>query len=133
MLTELYPFLLPERVGDDLPGKLRALAEDLDRVRKSHAPGEDRLVGTPLIRSWRIVVDPTGLRLVGYVSGHPRTRDGLAMTTQLWAADSDGRWIRTLSRFYRLGEPAGIEDSGEDGNEDCEVKYDDELDEDHDV
>lgn len=133
MLTELYPFLLPERVGDDLPRKLRALAQDLERVRRSHGPGEDRFVEAPLIRSWRIVVDPTGLRLVGYVSGHPRIRDGLAMTTQLWAADRDGRWIRTLSRFYRLGEPARIEDSDEDRNEECDVKDDDEIDEDPDV
>jgi hypothetical protein len=27
----------------------------------------------------------------------------------LWAADPDGRWIRTTSRFYRLGEPADAE------------------------
>jgi hypothetical protein len=28
------------------------------------------------------------------------------MTTALWFADPDGSWVRTLSRFYRLGPPA---------------------------
>jgi hypothetical protein len=27
------------------------------------------------------------------------------LISQLWAADSNGRWVRTLSRFYRLGKP----------------------------
>jgi hypothetical protein len=35
--------------------------------------------------------------------GGTTLRDGASMTSQLWAADSDGRWIRSLTRFYRLG------------------------------
>jgi hypothetical protein len=30
-------------------------------------------------------------------------RAGEIMTSQIWAADPNGRWVRTMSRYYRLG------------------------------
>jgi hypothetical protein len=33
------------------------------------------------------------------------------MTTALWWADPDGTWVRSLSRFYRLGHPADPDDA----------------------
>lgn len=30
----------------------------------------------------------------------------MIMTSPLWFADPEGRWVRTLSRYYRLGPPA---------------------------
>jgi hypothetical protein len=53
---------------------------------------------------------PQGVRLIGHANGHPRHGDRWVLTTQLWFADPDGAWIRTLSRFYRLGAPAGRDD-----------------------
>jgi hypothetical protein len=106
MLTNDFPFLLPEHVGGDLPARLRSLADDLDRVCAGTAPSVADRTKAPLIVNWRTVLSPDGLRLVGYVTDHPLLGDRPAMTSQLWAADSQGQWIRTLSRFYRLGPSA---------------------------
>jgi hypothetical protein len=103
MLTDDFPFLLPEHVGGDLPAKLWSLADDLDRVCANNAPNVADLTEAPLIVGWRTVLSPVGLRLVGHVTEHPLLGARVAMTSQLWAADPAGQWVRTLSRFYRLG------------------------------
>jgi hypothetical protein len=103
MLTNDFPFLLPRHVEPDLAAKLRVLADDLERIAACAAPTEAELGNSPLLLDWSCVVSVAGLRLVGHVTGHPRLGDTYAMTSQLWAAGSDGTWIRTLSRFYRLG------------------------------
>jgi Family of unknown function (DUF6634) len=120
MLTDKYPFLLSDYIDDELIAKLRALADDLDRIRGRQAPTNRQYAEAPLITGWRIFIAPSGLRLTGQVSGHPRIRAGLAVTTQLWAADASGRWVRTLSRFYRLGAPAAEIDSDPDHNDSFE-------------
>jgi hypothetical protein len=112
MLTDAFPFLLPENVGGGLPARLRDLADDLDRVRAGAAPREEDLARAPLIVDWRTVLSPLGLRLIGEVAGHPLLGDRTALTSQLWAADPGGQWIRTLSRFYRLGATSPIGGSG---------------------
>ena len=61
------------------------------------------LAQAPLIVDWRTIFSPLGLRLVGSVTDHPLLGHRTAITSQVWAADPTGQWIRTLSRFYRLG------------------------------
>ncbi|MGT2503159.1 DUF6634 family protein [Bradyrhizobium guangxiense] len=102
MLTENFPFLLPRNVGNH-PATLRRLADDLDRIHAGAAPAARELAGAPLIVDWRCVLTPVGLGLVGFVAGHPLLGNRTARTSQLWAADPAGRWVRTLSRFYKLG------------------------------
>jgi hypothetical protein len=114
MLTDNHPFLLPDHIGKELTAKLRTLADDLDRIRVGQAPNDREYREAPLIGGWRTIFDPTGLRLTGQVLDHPRIRAGVAMTSQLWAADPSGLWVRTLSRFYRLGAPAGVIDEDPD-------------------
>lgn len=116
MLTEVFPFLLPENVGGSLPARLRDLADDLDRVRAGAAPREEDLARAPLIVDWHALLTPLGLRLIGFVTGHPLLGNRPAMTSQVWAADPGGRWIRTLTRFYRLGEASRIAGSEQSGN-----------------
>jgi hypothetical protein len=116
MLTEVFPFLLPENVGGSLPARLRDLADDLDRVRAGAAPREEDLALAPLIVDWHALLSPLGLRLIGFVTGHPLLGNCPAMTSQVWAADPGGRWIRTLTRFYRLGEASRITGSDQPGN-----------------
>jgi hypothetical protein len=55
------------------------------------------------------MLTPAGPRLIGQVTGHPRLGDRPVMTSPLWAADPASQWVRTTSRFYRLGEPADAE------------------------
>jgi hypothetical protein len=103
MLTDNFPFLLPCNVGNAIPATLRRLADDLDRLRAGTAPTAAELANAPLIVDWRCVLTPVGLSLAGFVAGHPLLGNRTARTSQLWAADSGGRWVRTLSRYYRLG------------------------------
>jgi hypothetical protein len=70
-------------------------------------PADAKLASAPLLVDWRCVLTPVGLRLAGFVAGHPLLGNRAAMTSQVWVASADGRWIRTLSRYYRLGIPAG--------------------------
>jgi hypothetical protein len=103
MLTKKFPFLLPRNVGGTLPATLRRLADDLDRVHASCGPTAEELANAPLIVDWRCVLTPVGLSLGGFVAGHPLLGTRPARTSQLWAADAGGRWVRTLSRYYKLG------------------------------
>jgi hypothetical protein len=104
MLTEIFPFLLPRNVEHDLPARLRSLADDLDKIREGAGPGADALAEAPLIVDWHATLTPMGLRLFGFVAGHPLLLGNRpALTSQVWVADPAGSWIRTLNRFYKLG------------------------------
>jgi hypothetical protein len=121
MLTDAFPFLLPRHIEQDLSAKLRALAVDLDNIRSGTGPAATDLAIAPLLVDWRGMLTPMGLRLAGFVAGHPLLGNRAAMTSQVWAADADGRWIRTLSRYYRLGVAAGahlLAADDESGDED---------------
>jgi hypothetical protein len=107
MLTDAFPFFLPRHIEPDLSAKLRTLADDLDNIRSGTGPSATDLATAPLLVDWRGVLTPMGLRLAGFVAGHPLLGNRPAMTSQIWVADAGGRWIRTLSRYYRLGVPAG--------------------------
>lgn len=106
MLTELFPFLLPCRIERGLPARLCGLADDLERIRGGAAPTDAELARAPLIQDWQLVLTPLGLRMAGLVSDHPRLGTRKALISQIWAADAENRWVRTLSRFYRLGRAA---------------------------
>lgn len=106
MLTKVFPFLLPRNVGGTLPQALRRLGDDMDRVHAGSEPTAHELASAPLIVDWRCVLTPAGLCLAGFVAGHPLLGTRQAMTSQLWAADAEGRWVRTLRRYYKLGIPA---------------------------
>ena len=117
MLTDDFPFLLSRRIEPDLAARLRVLAGDLERIAAGGAPTAAELAGAPLLADWRSILSPVGLRLMGRVSRHPRLGDTNAMTSQLWAAGGDSTWIRTLSRFYKLGKPLRDDDLGAGGSD----------------
>jgi hypothetical protein len=106
MLTEIFPFLLPRNIEHDLSARLRSLAADLDGIRRGAGPCADVLVDAPLIVDWHPTLTPLGLRLTGFVAGHPLLGNRPAMTSQVWAVDPADKWARTLNRFYKLGIPA---------------------------
>ncbi len=106
MLTELYPFLDPINIDADLARRLRTLADDAASLQQTRSVSPALLQSAPRIDEWIIARTPAGLQLIGDITGHPRLRDRMAMTSPLWFADPAARWVRTLSRFYRLGTPA---------------------------
>jgi hypothetical protein len=105
MLARLFPFLDPTHVTPDLGRRLRALADDCDRLERGRPVPPVLLQKAPLLTDWVPALTPQGVQLIGRVTGHPLLADCTAATTPLWFADPDGAWARSLSRFYRLGPP----------------------------
>ncbi|MEY9419432.1 hypothetical protein ABIF69_005874 [Bradyrhizobium japonicum] len=48
--------------------------------------------------------------MISYATLHPIHGDRMVMTTPLRWADPEGKWARSLSRFYHLGPLAQAED-----------------------
>lgn len=97
----------PDAVTSALTARLRRLADDLERVGVKQAPSATELSQAPLLVDWRLVLVITGLALTGFTAGHPLLGNRKIITSPLWVLDPDLRWARTLTRFYRLGVPAG--------------------------
>jgi hypothetical protein len=110
MLTDEFPFLAPLNLRRDtsLVVRLRALADDIGRIRAGERPIASDLAHAPTIDRWRPVLTAHGVCLAGRIEGHPALGSCFGTTTQIWAADPGGSWIRTLSRFYRLECPSSI-------------------------
>lgn len=100
MLTQYYRFLDPSRINAELIQRLCALADDAERLQQTPSVASPALETAPLLEYWVPAPRPEGLRLIGQVG------DRMILTSPLWFADPGGNWIRTLSRFYRLGPPA---------------------------
>lgn len=67
-------------------------------------PDAETLQEAPLLEHWYVdAVAPGVFRLKGVVSGHPRIGDGWCTTGPLVAVAHDRTWVRTMSRYYRLG------------------------------
>ena len=88
--------------------RLSALMADMSALRGGASP-EDLTDGEPpFLDGWVMAQRPIPC-LVGLSSGHPRlfgTGRPIA-TSDLWLMSADNSWARTLSRWYRLGRPAG--------------------------
>lgn len=91
--------------------RLEALVADMEAIRQG-VPVECLVEGEPpLLNRWLV-----GHRLipclVGASTGHPLLPgdDRVIGTTDLWLMSKDKDWARTLSRWYRLGRPAGTEE-----------------------
>ena len=110
MLTCLFSFLDPAHITSDLSRRLRALADDCDRLELGRPVSPIMLQKAPLLEDWVPAVTPQGVQLIGQVTGHPLLGDRAIATSSVWFADPDGAWARTLSRFYRLGPPLDRED-----------------------
>lgn len=105
MLTQYFPFLDPRHATPAITARLQSLAEDAARFESDAAFVPELLHSAPIIDNYVPVVHPLGLLLAGDVEGHPQFWSRSIRTSQVWFADPHGRWVRTLSRFYRLGRP----------------------------
>ena len=72
-------------------------------------PTPEELAAAPLLEVWSLedVDDEDDLpAVIGYVHGHEFAPDGSPLIAdEAFAMDPDLRWVRTLSRLYRLGRP----------------------------
>lgn len=96
-------FLHPKKLDEDLPRRLKALADDIESISTGDGPTRELLAAAPLLEDWRYSMTLIGVRLVGRVAGHPKLLGGMIMTSPLWVVDPKLRWARTTNRYYRLG------------------------------
>lgn len=81
---------------------LRILSWDLAAIFDGGMPTDDQLREAPLLRNHKFSEHQVPY-LEGIVSGHPHLGDGRRIkTSQLFCVDPSLKWVRTLSRFYRL-------------------------------
>ncbi len=90
--------------GRTLREDMIGFLEDVARLAEGWTPSEDDLRAAPRLDRWRIgTIGPT-IAIRGFVSGHPNCQDGVGVEVgPVQVFHDDGLWVRTLSRFYRLG------------------------------
>src|SRR6201982_1953280 len=81
--------LAPDAITPDLTARLRALADDLDRIAQGEAPTAADLAQAPLLVDWRFLPNWAGVGLVGFVAGHPLCGSRHIATSPLWVLDPD--------------------------------------------
>ncbi len=88
--------------------RLAALAADMEALRRGAIPESLADAEPPFLEQWGITRRPVPC-LIGLSFGHPRLIGSgrPIMTSDLWLISDDESWARTLSRWYRLGRPAG--------------------------
>lgn len=69
-------------------------------------PEAGDLDDAPLLSRWSFTKDDPFLLAVGDVTGHPTVAGPHIVTSPVLGFDLDRGWMRTRSRFYRLGHPA---------------------------
>lgn len=78
------------------------LLADLKAIQAGDGPTEAELAAAPLIDQYSKVYVPVPC-LVGLIHGHPGMDNGPGRTSDLWVVAPDQGWVRTMSRYYRLG------------------------------
>jgi hypothetical protein len=87
----------------------RRLTEDQSLVvaweEAERGPAPSDLDSAPMIDGWGFLADGNLLRAQGDLSGHPRIRDPWVTTSPVLCFNVAAAWMRTWSRWCRLGEP----------------------------
>lgn len=86
---------------------LQSLVDDLSDIAAGTRPTNLDLDNAVILRGGRLSAIPLPC-LVGYAENHPRLGSKIITTSQLFAVDPEGKWARTLSRFYRLEQAAAL-------------------------
>jgi len=93
--------------GDDpvaTAARLRALADDIERMAMFTPNAE--LDDAPLLDDWEFAMRAVPI-LAGNAVGHPILGNREVCTSEIFAIDTEFGWVRSLSRFYRLGQSGG--------------------------
>ena len=94
-------------------GRFADLVADMEKINQGMSL--DCLVGdAPYLDRWMVGTRPAAC-LVGHSTGHPvlEGTDRLIMTSDLVLLSQDRTRARTLSRWYRLGEPLSAQPESE--------------------
>lgn len=93
--------------GSNIPQRARERGEklvaDLEKLATGWRPTTDELKRSARIDDWS--VDSKGC-LEGRFHRHPKIRSDRGHTSPVIVIDRQLRWMRTVSRFYELGEPS---------------------------
>jgi hypothetical protein len=99
MATATLPYNM-----DSLFRELEKLTSDLRSLRAGKALSEQQLEACPLLDQWSLGLLPVPC-LTGAVYQHPTLGNRRSIyTSELVLVDPNGKWARTWSRFYRLGD-----------------------------
>lgn len=83
---------------------------ELKKLRRGEMPSDLELERAPVLAGWLVEDLNDGFqRLGGFVTGHPTIRPGWCWTSIVLFMAVDRTWARTISRYYRLGEPFSVE------------------------
>ena len=100
-----------QRIADDIAGdiaRLETLINALESLGSGEMPTTQELANAPLLDPYAIGTRPVPC-LIGGNEGHPNLSGPVVRTSELWVLAPHQQWARTLSRLYRLGEPARVE------------------------
>lgn len=88
--------------------RLSELVADMEAIREGVHPESLADGPAPVLDRWMIAQRAIPC-LAGLSFGHPKLAGDQRMiaTSDLWLLSDDRSWARTLSRWYRLGRPAG--------------------------
>lgn len=97
--------------------RLSALVADMQEITKGSSV-EALAADPPHLDRWMLGKRPVTC-LIGHASGHPVLpgTGRLIATSDLCLISEDGRWARTLSRWYRLGTPLDPDDPEHGGDQ----------------
>lgn len=103
-------------IPKDQYDRLKHMIADLVRLQDGYVPTDADLAGAPVLEGWMWVEVRGHPCLAGVVMGHPKIVDGhRCVTSTVMAIANDERWVRTVSRFYRLGRPLSSHVGGLNG------------------
>lgn len=91
-------------LGEDV-WSLNALVGDLGRINDGCFPTREEVERAPLLENYRLGVREQPC-LYGSLVRHPGHAARPFCTSELWVLAEPLGWARTLSRLYRLGQPA---------------------------
>lgn len=95
--------------------RFAALVSDMQKIKEG-APMDRLFADAPLLDRWVFGERPAAC-LMGESTGHPvlEGTGTLITTSDLILISQDHAWARTLSRWYRLGDPLSPSDLGSGG------------------
>jgi len=72
-------------------------------------PSDEVLAAAPFLDGWWIIQAGQFLRARGQVEGHPSIDDPYVTTSPLMGFSVAEGWMRTRSRYYRIGTPIDLD------------------------